>query len=447
MGRRGPPSGAEQTLVVHIGKPPPPEPPAELSEAQAAIWRETLTSIPADWIERGGLPVLAEYCRRVVRSRLLESEISRFQPEWLRADGGVERLDRLLDTPRSAVELRTETRVTRQRIDQVLSRLIERGLVTRHEVSGERGLYIYVRSDVKNRDLLLTRPPNLSEGRARALSTLPPEIICQVTAVSKLTGLPQGLLTNWFEQFSAQGLVSTFKLGRRYVGLALRGFQHPQYDPSTPKAPAANLIEDFGYRRLLFIQALDVFGEARTIDLTCALPEDLFDGVKYSSGRLIQGLTLSKLIERINVQPNTAPRYRLTSKGKFAAAILNRQQPPPSADALRARMERRHGIRSARFRDIGRKSFVGGLAPRHDAAVKVLREHGPSTFDEINRRMEIKYNDPRSLNLTLRELEKRGMVRRVKDRNGQIVRTSKRAHLWECVPTPNDGTTSQRGEN
>jgi hypothetical protein len=95
--KRGRPSASDRSLVVHFGRPPPPEPPAELTEAQAAIWRSTVTSLPGDWIERGGLSILVEFTRRVVRSQQLEQQIREFDPEWINNHaGGLERFDRLL---------------------------------------------------------------------------------------------------------------------------------------------------------------------------------------------------------------------------------------------------------------------------------------------------------------------------------------------------------------
>jgi hypothetical protein len=37
--------------------------PAELSEAEAAIWRDVVDSKPAEWFGPDSLPVLKEYCR------------------------------------------------------------------------------------------------------------------------------------------------------------------------------------------------------------------------------------------------------------------------------------------------------------------------------------------------------------------------------------------------
>jgi hypothetical protein len=95
--QRGKPSQAAlQTLVIFPGKPPPLEPDPGLTEAQAEIWRRTLAALPNGWLEPSAVPVLVELCRRVCRAEILEERIRGFDPEWIRADGGIERLDKLL---------------------------------------------------------------------------------------------------------------------------------------------------------------------------------------------------------------------------------------------------------------------------------------------------------------------------------------------------------------
>jgi hypothetical protein len=74
----------------------PPQPPPELSDAQAIVWRDTVSSLRGDWLNRSAVPLLIEYCRHVCRARLLEGEIARFEQEWIAVDGGLERLDRLM---------------------------------------------------------------------------------------------------------------------------------------------------------------------------------------------------------------------------------------------------------------------------------------------------------------------------------------------------------------
>ncbi|WP_194475577.1 hypothetical protein [Bradyrhizobium sp. CCBAU 53338] len=73
----------------------PAQPPAELTDAQAMIWRDAVGSMPGNWLTRAAHPILIAYCRHACRARLLEMQIAQFEVEWTRVDGGLERLDKL----------------------------------------------------------------------------------------------------------------------------------------------------------------------------------------------------------------------------------------------------------------------------------------------------------------------------------------------------------------
>jgi hypothetical protein len=84
------------TLLVDVTRRMPAPPPPELTDAQAQVWRDAVSSMPGNWLQRGAYAVLTEYCRHVCRARLLEAQVARFEEEWLKADGGLERFDKLL---------------------------------------------------------------------------------------------------------------------------------------------------------------------------------------------------------------------------------------------------------------------------------------------------------------------------------------------------------------
>lgn len=97
MGIRGPKSAAElSVVVVDVNRRPPAKPPAELSDAQAQVWRDAAASMPGGWLARGAYPILVAYCRHTCRARLLEARAAEFQVEWIKAEGGLERLDKIL---------------------------------------------------------------------------------------------------------------------------------------------------------------------------------------------------------------------------------------------------------------------------------------------------------------------------------------------------------------
>jgi hypothetical protein len=97
MGQRGKISSSElSTVVIDAGRPMPPSPPPELTDAQATVWRDVVGSLPGGWLTRAAHPILVAFCRHVCRARLLEMLIARFEIEWVDVDDGLERLDRLL---------------------------------------------------------------------------------------------------------------------------------------------------------------------------------------------------------------------------------------------------------------------------------------------------------------------------------------------------------------
>jgi hypothetical protein len=96
MAKRGRISGAELSVVVDLSRRPPPPPPSDLPPSQAETWRTVMGSVPSDYISRGAYPVLIELCRHIDRGRMLEGLIASFAREWIGEDGGIERLDKLL---------------------------------------------------------------------------------------------------------------------------------------------------------------------------------------------------------------------------------------------------------------------------------------------------------------------------------------------------------------
>ena len=94
--KRGRKTTGDLQVLVGGGTRMPPPPPAELTDAQAAVWRDVVSSLPGDWLDRGCHPILVEYCRHTCRARLLERQIRQFEVEWVGVEGGLERLEKLL---------------------------------------------------------------------------------------------------------------------------------------------------------------------------------------------------------------------------------------------------------------------------------------------------------------------------------------------------------------
>ncbi len=66
MGTRGRKSAAELGIIQGI--PQRPEPPGELTPAQAEEWRAVVARMPVDWFGRETWPLLLQYCRHVTNA-------------------------------------------------------------------------------------------------------------------------------------------------------------------------------------------------------------------------------------------------------------------------------------------------------------------------------------------------------------------------------------------
>lgn len=86
MAQRGRKSAAAQEIALHssgltavIERVHRPEPPYELTDAQALIWRRVTEDLPADWFTAKHLGMLKQYCRHEAEgdriAMLIEQEL------------------------------------------------------------------------------------------------------------------------------------------------------------------------------------------------------------------------------------------------------------------------------------------------------------------------------------------------------------------------------------
>jgi hypothetical protein len=96
-----------------------PEPPHDLTEDEAVIWRGVVAGEPAEWFTteatRG---LLKNYCRHQATADKLTAVINIFEVSWLKSADGVKRfndLARMRDRQvHAAVSLATKLRLTNQ---------------------------------------------------------------------------------------------------------------------------------------------------------------------------------------------------------------------------------------------------------------------------------------------------------------------------------------------
>jgi hypothetical protein len=96
-----------------------PEPPVELDEGEAAIWREITASEAADFFGTAALrALLKDYCRHRAAGDRISEVIRMFKPEWLKSLDGAKRYHGLLKMRdlegRAAADKATKLRLTNQ---------------------------------------------------------------------------------------------------------------------------------------------------------------------------------------------------------------------------------------------------------------------------------------------------------------------------------------------
>lgn len=92
-GRKSAASLAVVPVSLEARRPPPPE---HLDPKAADVWRNTVSTMPGGWFDRAQEPILSAYCRHVVSASRLTCLVDGFEDDWLREDGGLQRLDKLM---------------------------------------------------------------------------------------------------------------------------------------------------------------------------------------------------------------------------------------------------------------------------------------------------------------------------------------------------------------
>lgn len=96
MAQRGKKSAAALSVV-----PAPtetrPEPPAELTDEQAEVWRSVVATKDPNWFSDDTHKLLVSYCKHASIAAALDREIDEFDPQWLRDAEGLDRYKTLTD--------------------------------------------------------------------------------------------------------------------------------------------------------------------------------------------------------------------------------------------------------------------------------------------------------------------------------------------------------------
>lgn len=119
MAKRGRRSAAEMAVVVTGTFGQRPEPPEDLTEPQAEIWRKTVASEDAAFFNSAALRgLLMDYCRHRDAAESISGIINSFEPAWLKSKEGCQRYHSLLKMrdleTRAAAGMATKLRLTNQ---------------------------------------------------------------------------------------------------------------------------------------------------------------------------------------------------------------------------------------------------------------------------------------------------------------------------------------------
>lgn len=118
MAQRGRKSAASLSVVAPLPGQRRPEPPSELTVEEAAEWHAVVDRLPPDWFPAETHGLLVQYCRHIVKARVLADSINAFLAEWLNEPEGLMRYDKLLQMAeregRAISSLATRMRITQQ---------------------------------------------------------------------------------------------------------------------------------------------------------------------------------------------------------------------------------------------------------------------------------------------------------------------------------------------
>ena len=90
-------------------------PPHDLNDEEVEVWHAVVSTMPADWFDKGTAPILSQYCRHAVQARRLGEMIERATSD---AELDIRDYDRLLKMQQresaALSSLATKMRITQQ---------------------------------------------------------------------------------------------------------------------------------------------------------------------------------------------------------------------------------------------------------------------------------------------------------------------------------------------
>jgi DNA-binding MarR family transcriptional regulator len=321
-----------------------------------------------------------------------------------------ERLLAYLEEPREGTDIRFHLRVSRQRVDQKLKLLMDKGLVARKQIDGRRYLYC---TDRGRLDVVMAeRARHPSHAAKRMLEALP-DGPCLLSDLASFCGLGSGAAKDALDELEALGFVQSMRLARWKVITQTTAGKASEYAVrASEKAALSNLSEAFGDHRGDVIELLAILGEATSKELTMAMRGVHPDKGEPGMGQRVQRLRGEGLLVSDTAEANKQPSHKLSEVGEQVWGYIRPFRSPPSRSVVlehvRLGLEELHS-------SSGQPGGEWQPKGRAIAIMRVIDAMGSATQREIVELMEDPFENYRSADLALSGLKERGLI----DRSGK----------------------------
>ncbi len=295
--------------------------------------------------EQAGIPNAAHHLMNLVEAGqmvrvkmgLYQKPGSEIEDQTVLLSPAERRIYGILAQPSTAVEIHRILKVSRQRIDVLLSKLAESGFINRAEISGETTPYLYFRSDRDPEEVITDHQSHLREETAVLLSTIEPDGWTSIEKAREICDISQYLWTASMRKLQKLELAETAGLDYPVaIRLTAKGLEHPQYDRDASKA---DIYEPTGFQGTMIktLLILDAFGEAKSSDITL-LTGHTVATVGSNMSYLISLLRGKGYLISEDRDRNQRMYHSLTETGRMQVENLKRVVNIGDAETLRARL-------------------------------------------------------------------------------------------------------------
>lgn len=331
----------------------------------------------------------------------------------------------LLQEPRTAPELQAGSGVSRQAVNQLLQKLVSKGLIRRIPAVGEGVEWLYVQTGARLEAALLRRAPNLSRIEEEILNLLPPSGSVLLRDLRERVPGCFGPL----KRLVLKRLLGMKTLGHaKLIHITEEGIRHSQYRGEQSPFPQFSVDMLVPPDRLSILLALAALGTARALDVTAVAQIEPKNGT--GTGQLLGLLKRARLVQQ-GKEKGKAPLWSLTAKGSAIVAEAKRNGKEISAEDAAEAVQRAN---QQRVRDAVSRS-TSKPSGRTVELLRALDDSGPARPNQLQRSLSTPFENRRSIYLALRSLRLRGWA----NTNGA---DDPRKRVWQLTPAGQDLLTT-----